>query len=59
MAEQKLKFEFTIAETNAILQMISQGPYAQVADLINNIKEQAAPQVQEQAPAVPAAPPQE
>ena len=50
MEQQKLKFEFTIEEANAILGAIGQMPYAQVAGLVDNIKQQAAPQVQQQAP---------
>lgn len=51
----KLKFEFTLDEANAILQLVSQGAYAQVAGLIDNIKQQAAPQVVQAAPQEPEA----
>ncbi len=46
MEQQKLKFEFTIEEANTVLGGLGQLPYAQVAGLIDNIKQQAAPQVQ-------------
>lgn len=40
-----LKFEFSINEINAILNALGQQPYAQVAELINTIRVQAAPQM--------------
>lgn len=47
----KLTFEFTVEETNAILQSLALLPYHQVFGMIQNIQAQAAPQVaaQEQA----------
>jgi len=49
--EQLLKFEFTTDEANAILNALAQLPFAQVAGLIDNIKNQAAPQIQTPVPA--------
>jgi hypothetical protein len=43
--EQKLKFEFTVNEINTVLQGLGQLPFVQSVELINNIKQQAAPQV--------------
>ncbi len=45
--DQTLKFEFTVAEVNIILQGLGQLPFVQVVDLINAIKQQAAPQMQQ------------
>lgn len=40
------KFEFTLDETNKILGALGKVPYEHVADLIANIREQAAPQIE-------------
>lgn len=45
--EQTIKFEFTVDEANVILNAVAQLPYGQVAGLIENIRRQAAPQVQQ------------
>ena len=44
--EQTLKFEFSTEEANTILNALAQLPFAQVAGLIDNIRQQAAPQIQ-------------
>jgi hypothetical protein len=43
--EPKITLEFTLPEVNGILQALSQLPFAQVAQLIQNIQTQAQPQV--------------
>jgi len=40
-----VKLELTIDEVNAVLNALSQLPYAQVVNLIGNIREQAVAQV--------------
>lgn len=46
--ENKIKFEFTVEEANVILGSLGAQPYQQVASLIENIKQQAATQLQSQ-----------
>ena len=41
-----MKLELTINEVNIIMQALGNAPYAQVAELIQKIREQAQPQVQ-------------
>ena len=43
---ETIKLEFSIDEVNGILQAVGQMPYAQVAGLVDKIREQAGPQVQ-------------
>jgi hypothetical protein len=43
---EKLKFEFSVEEANTVLNALAQLPYTQVSALIDNIRTQAAPQVQ-------------
>ena len=40
-----IKLELTIDETNGVLQALGNMPYAQVVALVENIKNQAIPQV--------------
>ena len=40
-----IKLELTLDETNAVLQALGNMPYAQVVALVENIKNQAIPQV--------------
>ena len=40
-----IKIELTLDETNAVLQALGNMPYAQVVALVENIKNQAIPQV--------------
>ena len=40
-----IKLELTLDETNAVLQALGNMPYAQVVALVDNIKNQAIPQV--------------
>ena len=47
-----LKFELTLDETNMILTALSKAPYEQVAGLIDKIRDQAQPQLN-QAPTQP------
>jgi len=44
----KITLAFTIEEVNGILSALGQMPYAQVASLVDNIRQQATPQVQAQ-----------
>ena len=39
-----LKFEFSVAQTNAILNVLGNAPYAQVANLVELIRKQGEPQ---------------
>ena len=39
--EPTLKFELTIAETNAVLNALAQRPYAEVAGIFTKIQQQA------------------
>lgn len=41
-----ITLKLSIAEINAILQSLGDSPYIKVADVIQNIRSQAAPQVQ-------------
>lgn len=43
-----ITLELEIGQVNAILGSLSQMPYAQVKELIENIQQQAIPQVQQQ-----------
>jgi hypothetical protein len=45
-----IKLELTVEEVNGILQGLGQLPYVQVVTLVEKIKEQATPQVQQQNP---------
>jgi len=45
-----VKLELTIDEVNAVLNALSQLPYAQVVNLIGNIREQAVKQVNQGKP---------
>jgi hypothetical protein len=49
-----IKLELTVDEVNGVLQGLGQLPYVQVVSLVEKIREQATPQVQEQQPATPA-----
>jgi hypothetical protein len=40
-----IKFEFTVDESNQILQSLGDQPYAKVADLINKLRTQAMAQI--------------
>jgi len=40
-----IKIELTLDETNSVLQALGNMPYAQVVALVENIKNQAIPQV--------------
>lgn len=42
---QNLTFTLTVAETNVIMQALGNMPYAQVRDLVDKLREQAAPQL--------------
>jgi hypothetical protein len=49
-----MKFEFTIDEVNVIMASLGKAPYESVFQLVEKIREQAAPQIQQapqQAPA--------
>ena len=41
-----INLELSVQEINLILQALGQAPYVQVADIVEKIKEQAAPQVE-------------
>ena len=41
-----LTFNLTVSQTNVILKYIGSGPFAEVENVINAIREQAAPQIQ-------------
>ena len=41
-----INLELSIQEINLILQALGQAPYAQVAELVEKIKDQAVPQVE-------------
>jgi len=43
-----IKLELTVEEVNGILQALGNMPYAQVVALVENIRNQATPQVQVQ-----------
>jgi hypothetical protein len=45
MDNKVLDFKFTVAEINTVLQCLGQLPFVQVVDLINAVKQQAAPQM--------------
>lgn len=44
--EPKIKFEFTLNEANTILAALGKAPYEAVAGLVDNIRAQAAPQIE-------------
>ena len=50
-----IKLELTIDETNLVLQALGNAPYTQVVALVENIRNQATPQVQAQATPEPTA----
>lgn len=43
-----IKLELEIAQVNGILGALGQTPYVQVKELIDNIQQQAIPQIQQQ-----------
>lgn len=43
-----IKLELTVEEVNGVLQALGNMPYAQVVALVENIRNQATPQVQAQ-----------
>ena len=45
--EKKLHFQFTIDQTNYILNSLSKQPYNEAAPIIQSIQVQAAPQLQD------------
>jgi hypothetical protein len=51
-----IKLELTLDEVNKIMACLGNAPYAQVADLVEKIKQQVVPQVQQQAESAPAEP---
>ena len=50
-----IKLELTVEEVNGVLQALGNMPYAQVVALVENIRNQATPQVQSQPAPEPAA----
>ncbi len=48
--EQKFTLELVLKDANTVLQALSQLPYAQVVELIENIKAQASRQLQPEQP---------
>jgi hypothetical protein len=50
-----IHLELTIDETNGVLQALGNMPYAQVVALVENIRNQATPQVQAQSTPEPVA----
>ena len=46
---QEIKLTLSLAEVNQVLEALGQMPYIQVYELINNIQQQAHPQLNEQA----------
>jgi hypothetical protein len=53
--ENAIKLELSLEEVNGVLQALGQMPYAQVAPLVEKIRQQATPQVQAIQEAAPAA----
>lgn len=51
MNPSEIKIVFTLEQVNAMLQRLGLLPYAQVADLIDAIKQVASPQVPREEPA--------
>lgn len=49
--DQVLEFKFTVADANAILLVLGNAPYSQVAGIVNAFQLQAAPQIAAAAPA--------
>jgi hypothetical protein len=43
----KMKFEFTIEEVNLIMAALARMPYESVAQMIDNVRKQAEPQIQQ------------
>jgi hypothetical protein len=50
-----IKLELTVEEVNGVLQSLGNMPYAQVVALVENIRNQATPQVQAQSTPEPVA----
>lgn len=50
MNPSEIKIVFTLEQVNVLLQRLSTLPYGQVADLIDAIKQVAAPQVPKEEP---------
>jgi hypothetical protein len=48
-----MKFEFTIDEVNVIMASLGKAPYESVFQLVEKIREQAAPQIQQQSAPAP------
>lgn len=46
-----IKFELTLEEANAVMFALGKLPYDQVAALVENLRQQAAPQLPAQGPA--------
>jgi len=42
-----MKFEFTLEQINTVMAALGRMPYEQVFQLVENIRQQAAPQLQE------------
>jgi hypothetical protein len=51
MENEIVSFQFTVADANAILSVLGNAPYVQVAGIIANMQAQAAPQIANFAPA--------
>lgn len=51
MNPSEIKIVFTLEQVNAVLTRLGMLPYAQVADLVEAIKQVAAPQVPKEEPA--------
>lgn len=51
MNPSEIKIVFTLEQVNAVLTRLGMLPYAQVADLVEAIKQVAAPQVPNEEPA--------
>ena len=49
--EQILSFQFTVADANAIMSVLGNAPYSQVAGIVASFQMQAAPQIAAAAPA--------
>jgi len=51
MENEVVSFQFTVGDANAILGVLGNAPYVQVAAIIANMQAQAAPQIANFAPA--------
>jgi hypothetical protein len=51
MENEIVSFQFTVGDANAILAVLGNAPYVQVAGIIANMQAQAAPQIANFAPA--------